>query len=249
MTYPLAVQLYTLRHLSDDIRDLIKVAAEVGYSGVEGGYGPELDAEALRDVLFEYNLKMVSAHVALNVLESNLSYATDYQKTLGNDVIVIPWLDSSLYDDSAESWRALGGRLNEIAQQVRDEGMTLLYHNHDFEFGHYEGKLGLESLLDSAPELGLELDIGWCQAGSVDPLRLLEKYSGRVARLHVKDRAPEGENLDQGGWADVGHGVISWEPLLSAAKEAGTQWFVVEHDEPQNPTRTIQRSFDYLEAL
>lgn len=249
MTYPLAVQLYTLRHLSDDIHDLIKIAAEVGYSGVEGGYGPELDAEELREVLAEYNLKIVSAHVALDVLESNPSHATDYQKTLGNDVIVIPWLDSALYNDNAESWRALGKRFDEIAQQINDQGMSLLYHNHAFEFGHYEGKLGLEHLLDSAPELGLELDVGWCQAGGVDPLRLLEKYSGRVARIHVKDRAPEGENLDQGGWADVGHGVINWKPLLSAAKEAGTQWFIVEHDEPRNPVQTIQRSFDYLETL
>ena len=254
MTYPLAVQLYTLRHLSDDVRELIRVAAEAGYAGVEGGYGPKLGAAELKEVLSENGVEMVSAHVGLDTLESDLAQAMSFQKALNNDVLIIPWLDKSLYDDSAESWQRLGERFNKIAERVKAEGMTLLYHNHSFEFGTYrdetgEGKLGLEHLLDSAPDLGLELDIGWCQEGGVDPYGLLKKYAGRVPRLHVKDRAPEGENADEGGWADVGHGVIAWEPLLKAAQDAGTQWFVVEHDEPKDPERTIKRSFDALASL
>ena len=95
----------------------------------------------------------------------------------------------------------------------------------------------------------LELDLGWCRQGGVDPLPLITKYSGRVPRVHVKDRAPEGENTNQGGWADVGYGVIDWPPLLEATKDAGTQWFVVKYNEPENPVRTIKRNFDTLEAL
>ena len=249
MTYPLAVQLYTLRHLSDDVRELIRVAAETGYAGVEGGYGPELEAAELKEVLAQNGVEMVSAHVALDRLESDLSQAVTFQKTLGNGVLIIPWLDKDLRGDSAESWQKLGERFGRIAERVKDEGMTLLYHNHSFEFGHYGGKLGLEHLLDSAPDLGLELDLGWCQEGGIDPYRLLEKYAGRVQRLHVKDRAPEGENVDEGGWADVGRGVIDWKPLLEAARDAGTQWFVVEHDEPKDPAQSIKRSFDFLASL
>ena len=249
MTYPLAVQLYTLRHLSDDAKELIKIAADAGYAGVEGGYGPDMDAEELKKVLDENGVEMVSAHVMVDALENNLDSAVAFQKTLGNDTLIIPWISDANYSDSAESWQKLGERFNKIAQRVKDEGMTLLYHNHSFEFGEYDGKLGLEHLLDRAPDLGLELDIGWCQEGGVDPLPLLDKYAGRVRRVHVKDRAPEGENLEQDGWADVGHGVIDWPPLLEAARDAGAEWFVVEHDTPADPVRTIKRSFDYLETL
>ena len=249
MTYPLAVQLYTLRHLSDDLRTLIKAAADAGYAGVEGGYGPDLDASELKEVLDEHGVQMVSAHVALDTLETDLTQVIAFQKTLANDTLVIPWLDAKQYSDDVESWQTLGKRFNKLAQEVKEAGMTLLYHNHDFEFGTYGGKLGLEHLLDHAPDLGLELDIGWCQAGGVDPLRLIQKYAGRTTRLHVKDRASEGENADQGGWADVGHGVIRWEPLLSAAKDVGVDWFVVEHDQPRNPLESIERSFDYLKTL
>ena len=197
----------------------------------------------------EYKLKMVSVHVMPDILEADLERVVAFQKTLDNNVIVIPWISSEHYGDNAESWQKLGARFNQLAQQVKAEGLTLLYHNHSFEFGEYDGKLGLEHLLDSAPDLGLELDLGWCQEGGVDPLPLLNKYSGRVKRVHVKDRAPEGENTDQDGWADVGHGVIDWPPLLGAAQAAGAEWFIVEHDEPKDPVATIQRSFSYLGAL
>lgn len=249
MTYPLAVQLYTLRHLSDDVTDLVKVAADVGYAGVEGGYGPDMDAAKIKDALDENNVQMVSAHVSLDALEGNLSSAVAFQKTLHNDTLIIPWISDAHYSDTAASWQELGKRFDKLAQQVKAEGMTLLYHNHSFEFGSYDGKLGLEHLLDSAPDLGLELDLGWCQEGGVDPVPLLEKYSGRASRVHVKDRAPEGENSEQDGWADVGHGVMNWEPLLAAAKNAGTEWFVVEHDAPADSVATIRRSFDYLKTI
>ena len=197
----------------------------------------------------ENGVEMVSAHVMVDALENDLNSAVAFQKTLGNDTLIIPWISDANYSDSAESWQKLGERFNKIAQQVKAEGMTLLYHNHSFEFGEYDGKLGLEHLLDSAPDLGLELDIGWCQEGGVDPMPLLEKYAGRVRRVHVKDRAPEGENLEQDGWADVGHGVIDWPPLLEAARDAGAEWFVVEHDTPptrcgpSNAVSTISRRF------
>ena len=249
MTYPLAVQLYTLRHLPGNIRDLVRVVADAGYAGVEGGYGPETSAEELRGVLDEHGLELVSAHVMLDVLETDLKRVVAAQRTLANDVIVIPWISNAHYGGDAESWQQLGERFNRAAQRVKGEGMTLLYHNHSFEFGRYGGQLGLEHLLDSAPDVGLELDVGWCQEGDVDPLPLLDRYAGRVKRLHVKDRAPDGENAEQDGWADVGHGVIDWPPLLRAAKDAGAEWFIVEHDEPTDPAQTIKRSFAYLESL
>ena len=65
--------------------------------------------------------------------------------------------------------------------------MSLLYHNHSFEFGTYDGKLGLEYLLDEAPALGLELDLGWCQEGGVDPYPLLKKVQ-RPRQTHSRQR-------------------------------------------------------------
>lgn len=246
MTYPLAVQLYTLRHLSDDPRDLIRTVADVGYPGVEGGHYD--DPDSVKAVLDETNTRMVSAHVGLDILENKLATAIEAQKVMGNDTIILPWFDGKSLS-SAPEWQAFGKRLAGFAEQIKAEGLDFMYHNHSFEFAEYDGKLALEILLDNAPGVGLELDLGWCQEGGVDPLPLLEKYRGRVKRVHVKDRAAEGENTDQDGWADVGHGVMDYPPLLKAAKAAGAEWFVVEHDLPKDPAETIRRSYTYLSAL
>lgn len=249
MNLPVAVQLYTLRTLSSDPRELVQVAARAGYRAVEAVHSKAVDAAALKDVLDEADAEVVSAHVALDALESDLSGVMAYQKTLGNTCLVLPWLGSDHYDRAAATWQGLGERFGALAQSCQAEGFKLLYHNHDFELFEVGGKLALEHLLDAAPALGLELDLGWCRRANLDPRLLLDKYSGRVPRVHVKDLAPTGENSDQDGWADVGYGTVEWPPLLQAAQAAGTEWFVVEHDKPADPVRTAERSRAFLETL
>ncbi len=39
------------------------------------------------------------------------------------------------------------------------------------------------------------------------------KFGDRIVAIHVKDIAPAGENADEGGWADAGHGVVPWKTL------------------------------------
>jgi sugar phosphate isomerase/epimerase len=60
---------------------------------------------------------------------------------------------------------------------------------------------------------------------------------------------PEGQNADEGGWANVGSGIIDWKRFRAEALAAGTKWLVVEHDKPKNPAASVKASFDYLKKL
>ena len=77
----------------------------------------------------------------------------------------------------------------------------------------------------------------------------MNRYRSLVAAAHVKDIAPEGENADQDGWADVGAGVLDWRDLWRACRDAGARWMVVEHDKPADPARTARASFAFLTAV
>ena len=125
--------------------------------------------------------------------------------------------------------------------------MKLMYHNHAFEMESVDGKLAIDWLMESAPKLGFEIDLAWVQRGGQNGVQLLKKYAGRCPRIHCKDLAPEGENQDQMGFADVGHGVLDWNALLPAAKAAGAEWYIVEHDLPKEPLVSIERSFKFLQ--
>ncbi len=77
---------------------------------------------------------------------------------------------------------------------------------------------------------------------------MLRKYAGRIPRVHVKDLAPAGSGQDEGGFADVGYGTVDWSAALPAIQAAGSEWYVVEHDQPRQPLTTIRRSFEFLKG-
>ncbi len=243
----LAVQMYSLRELTQPLDDVLREVAAASYTGIETVGTQGVSADELNALLETHNLKVASSHVGFADLEGDLEGVLAFNKAVGNDTVIVPWLAPGDRSDQREDWQKLGERLGKLAAACDEAGMSLLYHNHDFEMQIIEGRSALEWLLEGAGEsLGLELDLAWVVRGGQDPLDLLETFAGRVKRVHVKDIAPAGENEDEDGWADVGSGTLSWDTLLPASKEAGAEWYVVEHDKPKDPLSSIRNSADYL---
>ena len=238
----LAVQLYTLRTMKEPPGEIFNALAEIGYQGVElaGVYG--LSALALRDLLQGAGLRVVSAHVSLDSIEADLPAVVRYQKTLGNDVLVVPWVPESLRGPDAASWQALGARLARLARRASHAGMRLMYHNHDFEMVIIDGRPAIDWLLEAAgPAVGFEIDLAWAQAGGQDPAAMLRQYAGRVSRVHAKDWSQEARDI-----ADVGAGDVKWDEVLPAAAAAGAEWLIVEHDRPADPLASVGNSYAFL---
>lgn len=245
----LAVQMYGLRELDLPLGDLLREVAAAGYGGIETVGTQGVAADELLKLLEKHGLEVASSHVALSDLEADPDAVIAFNRAVSNDTLIVPWLPPEARPQHAAGWRALGARLGDLAAVCSAPGMTLLYHNHDFEMVEIDGQLALEHLLAGAPAtLGLELDLAWVVRGGGDPLELLRRFHGRVPRVHLKDLAPAGENEDEDGWADVGSGTLPWDALLSASREAGAQWFVVEHDKPKDPLASIRNSAAYLKG-
>jgi sugar phosphate isomerase/epimerase len=245
---PLAVQLYSLRMLPDSLDVVLGHVAAAGYRGVEtiGDHG--LSAGELQGLLQKHNLQAISSHVGLAVLEDDLDRVIDFNLTLGNEVITVPYLPQEMRPSDGAGWQALGGRLGKLGERCVASGMRLLYHNHDFEMQSYDGRHAIEWLLDGADAANLqwEPDLAWIVRGNADAVALLQQNAGRCPRVHVKDLSPAGTNEAEKGFADVGYGTLDWDTLLPVAKAAGAEWYIVEHDLPSDPLRTIRRSFDFL---
>ena len=58
----------------------------------------------------------------------------------------------------------------------------------------------------------------------------------------MKDIAPKGDNQDEDGWADVGHGTVDWKSLLGLLRGAGVAHLVIEHDNPSDHARFARRA-------
>lgn len=245
---PIAVQMYTLRNVAS-LDEQLKIVHDAGVRSVETVGTQNVAAVELKRLLDKYSIKVVSTHVQLADLRNDLDSAIAFNQSIGNTYLVVPYLGEKERPTDAAGWTALGKELGEIARKVQAKGMTLAYHNHDFELADFDGKTGLELLFEAAgPELKTELDLAWVARAGHDPAAMLDKFRGRVFAVHAKDNAPKGQAQDEGGFAALGQGVLDWKTILPAAADAGVQWYIIEHDQPLDPAAVVRTGADYLRA-
>ncbi len=149
------------------------------------------------------------------------------------DLPSVPYIPPQHRPTDREGWTALGARLAKMSDWYGARGQRFAWHNHDFEFiALPDGSLPIEHVLGAS--LLWEADIAWIVRGRADPKYWVERYRGRVPLVHVKDIAPEGQKVDEDGWADVGAGALPWRDLWAQCVSAGAEIMIAEHDNPND---------------
>ena len=243
-------QLYSAREFTP-WPEVIEMLANLGYTQVEGFGGNYEDPAAFRGLLDEHGLRMPSGHIfPLDTFETDMAKVLDIAKTLGIERLFCPALPPEQRKADAHGWREVGKRLEAVGEQVRDAGLRFGWHNHDFEFATLaDGGLPMDIILDTAPNIEWEADIAWIVRGGQNPIDWIERYADRITTAHVKDIASEGENTDEDGWADVGHGTMHWKTIHEALVKAGVDLFVMEHDKPADVKRFATRSIETFKTF
>jgi sugar phosphate isomerase/epimerase len=242
---PIALQMYTLRNESaEDFTGTLKKVAELGYEGVElAGYGDVKPVE-LRRVLDDLGLKAASSHIPLSELRNDSAKVIDAQKELGSKYVVCPYLEPEERTES--DYFNLIDDLNEIGEKCAVEGLTLCYHNHDFELtALINGRPVLETILqETNPEwVKAEFDIYWLTFAGERPAEWLERYKDRSPLVHLKDMTTDGERF----FAELGSGGVDLDSVLAFGDAGSVDWWIVEQDECRDsPIRSVQRSLEYL---
>ncbi len=217
----------------------------LGYTDVQPYHTQWDDPQEMKALLEEIGLGCTTGHFTLEMFEQEFGRVTGACRVLGLDLAVAPFLQPERRPADAEGWRAFGRQLEAIAARLADHGIAFAWHNHAFEFEPLpDGSLPIEHLLGDT--LPFEIDVAWIARAGADPLAWLRRYAGRIPAVHVKDMAPAGEAEDEGGWADLGQGVLDWDGLLPAAIATGAKLLVLEHDLPSDWDRFARRSMDGL---
>ena len=268
MALPVAVQLYSVREdAKADLRGTLEKVKALGYDGVEfaGLYGNK--PEDIKKMCEEIGLVPLSAHVPYLDMVANLDILKDYA-TIGCKFVVVPYLVAENrpgtpdFPNVIENIKKIGAKANEL-------GLTLLYHNHDFEFIKLDGKYALDILYEevSASLLQTELDTCWVNVGGEVPADYIRKYSGRCPVVHLKDfvgtksesmyeligiKSEAPTRPSDFEFRPVGMGVQDFPAILKAAEDSGAQWVVVEQDKATmglTPIESITKSKEYLTTL
>lgn len=235
-------QLYSSREFPP-LSDTMKMVRKHGYSQVEAYAGLFDDVGAVKAALDETGLTMPSSHFGLDMLENEPDRVLEIAETLGIRKVYCPHIAADLRPHDAKGWRAFGERLERCGRPIRDAGLGFGWHNHDFEFKRLsEGTLPMQHILAGGPSLNWEADLAWIVRGGGDPFAWIRDYGDRMDAVHVKDIAPEGECVDEDGWADVGYGTMDWPGLVRALDAAGVTLYIMEHDKPNDHERFARRS-------
>lgn len=243
----ISYQMYCSR--DHGIEETLKMLAEAGYDAVEG-YGPMYeDLDATKAMLDANGLSMPTGHFAIEVAEDTAKTLEICEK-LGIKTVIVPFIMPDDRPSDSAGWAAFGERLAAAGKPIVDAGLKFGWHNHDFEFdAQPDGKLPLDLIMDGGDVVGLELDLGWTIRAGKDPVEWINKYADRLVAVHIKDRAPEGENTQYDGWADVGDGTVDWAPIHAALQSAGVDRYVIENDHPADHAVFAKRSLDAVKKF
>ena len=234
MGFDFSVQLFAVRDLfAKDALSVFHQLKDLGYIGVEG-YGPlSIPPDNLNNYLLETGLKLAGWHIPFELLlNDNLQPTIDYLKNINNKYVIVPWL-SPEYSGNIDSWRRTAEKFNELSKILKNEGMTLGYHNHDFEFNTIDGKLLFTEFFDNTdPDIVVQMDNGNAMSGNGDVMTLIKKYPGRFKSVHLKPYSAK-----DGYSSIIGEDDTDWKTLLHWYRDfGGTEHYIVEYeDEKTHP--------------
>jgi sugar phosphate isomerase/epimerase len=257
----IGLQLYTLRNeLAKDTPGTIKAVVDAGYQQGEMFGFPNCDPviAAARN----FGLALHSSHFEWDtVVNPKDDSYSDFQRILekANEVglshLVIPYL-ADRNRETLDDYKKVAAHSNRAAALAKNARIQLSYHNHAFEFEPKEGgKTGFDVFMaEFSPDMHFEIDVFWVKLGGVEPVDLIERLSGRVSQLHLKDLKvgipmPTYGSVPDEAFQPLGEGIIPMEPIMVAAKAAAVKHCHVEQDQSPNPLASIRQSMAYLNRL
>lgn len=272
--FKVALQLYSVRkEMETNIASTLEKVKKIGYDYVEfAGYFNN-SAEKIRELLDHNGLKCVSVHQTYDIFLTDAEASVAYLQTIGAKYSAIPWMGKEKQAGTSVFIQTID-EITRVGKILKNVGIQLLYHNHDFEFEKYNDKFLLDCLYEAIPEdlLQTEIDTCWVRYAGFDPSAYLRKYTGRSPVVHLKDFTCSNFNMgpvyalvdnssaagkpasreDAGfKFQPVGYGLQDIPSIITASEDIGADILVVEQDESidREPMEAVKMSRDYLRSL
>ena len=244
-------------------RILEEAGRQIGFDGIENGHRWPDDPEALRALLAGYGLTFISGWYSTNLLvqsvQAEIAACQSHLAKLthnGCKVMIVCETSNAIHGDpskpvndrprlSEAEMTAFCDKLEEFAEYLAGQGVTLVYHHHMGTI--IESPDEIDALMaGTGPHTHLLFDAGHCAFGGGDPLAVLSRHVGRVRHFHAKNIRPDivarvrAERLSflqgvvAGAFTVPGdqEGGIDFGPLLKVLAGAGYDgWIVIEAEQ------------------
>ena len=243
----------------------LKEAREAGFVGIEKGGKFPNDPAALKAVLGEHDLELVSgwygAELRTRTVEEEIAAMRphfDLLKACGCQVMVfaetsgtvqgkrdVPVAHRPVMADS--EWPVFLERISRLGDWMAGQGVRIAFHHH---MGTAIEKASeIDRLMEGTPEsVGLLLDTGHLTFAGEDPAAVARKWARRINHVHAKDVRPDVlerakaerwsflDSVLNGVYTVPGDGCVDFEAALEPVARAGySGWLIVEAE--QDPAK------------
>ncbi|KAF1028702.1 MAG: 3D-(3,5/4)-trihydroxycyclohexane-1,2-dione hydrolase [Burkholderia plantarii] len=281
--YDIRIGVNPLSWMNDDLPSLggetplplaLREGKQIGYAGFELGNKFPREPQALKALLADYDLSLVSGWYSgrlaersaqeeidavgphLELLAKNGATAMVYGEVANSiqGAMDVPLYQRPRFVTEAQ-WERYARELDTFARYTLSHGVRVAYHHH---MGAYvESPADVDKLMSlTSDALGLLFDTGHMTFGGGDPLTELRKHIGRVCHVHCKDVRPEVIRLARnrnwsflqavinGAFTVPGDGAVDFPAVIELLKQHGYRGWFVVEAE-QDPV--IAPSYAYAE--
>ena len=256
------------------LETILSEGSEIGYRGFELGNKFPKEPEALRKVLAQYHVELVSGwysgELARRSVEEEIAAVGPHLQLLsknGANVMVYGEVADSIQGKQAVAlskrpqfagdaqWHEYAEKLDAFARYILSQGVGLAYHHH---MGAYvETVSDINRLMSlTGPDVGLLLDSGHITFAGGDPVDVLKRHIARVCHVHCKDVRPEVaaqarkqdwsflNSVLKGVFTVPGDGHVDFKSLLKVLHDHGYRGWLVVEAE-QDPA--LAPSYQYAQ--
>ena len=223
-------------------------------AGMPTGNGGRLDWHAL---VRDSGLSVISLHTDLGAVERDAASVAAECQSFGTDTAVITGMYRFAYGD-AGAVHELAARLNRAGAALAENGVRLLYHNHNCELQWVNrGQRAYDILLSETDPatVGFEFDSYWFTEGGANALFWMKQLGGRMKLWHINDRGtrlsgPAMTPILKSDSMELGYGNMDLLPLVEQAKSVPVEAVILESHRnwvDKSPVKSFQRSAGFLE--
>jgi sugar phosphate isomerase/epimerase len=254
-TAPFGVQAYTFRKsFPIDVAKTLDTIKMMGFTEIEGG-GGRISPEEFKKLCDERGISIPSTGAGYEQLVKNPDSVVYRAKALGAKYVMCSWIPHKTGSFNLENAKKAVEDFNTAGKILKENGLTLCYHVHGYEFWPHEGGTLLDYIINNTnPEyVSFEMDVLWTQFGGGNPVALLKKYGNRWKLIHLKDLRKGVKKDLTGGTSQendvpLGTGEIDIPGILKEANKIGIKHFFIE-DESSNVNVQVPQSIAYLKSL
>ena len=250
---PIGVQTYTIRaQQKKDLEQAYLPLAQMGLRDLEIAriHFDEKTGQSVAAIAQRLGIRVAAIQVKPRQVFGDVENVVAFCRLTGCKTVVISMLPFSCIFGSEQKFYDFVRSLDRQCQLYRQQGITLAYHHHDWEYRTLsDGRTRMDVLLEDTRDIRFVHDTYWTTRCGMSSAEQIRRFGQRLIGIHLRDLTLRQKGLRMVARdGAVGSGVVDFPQVLAAAEETGCQYCAIEQ-KTKDPYGQLRRSLEACKKI